>query len=366
MGNKNFLNFAIKLLLKDRKEHFLSFFIFFFIIFILSGVLFISDSIKHDLLVSLSAQHEIVVKNTKAGQYEHITDEHLDAILQINGVKNVIGKVDGYYYFSQDRKYFHIIGTEDMDDESIKVSKQIRHILDGFYYKKEFNFLTQEGIINLKIKDDFNSNILSNDAIFVSVENARAILGMSEDEYSYLEVIVPNDSEIEYISLRIEDKFPSLRATTKEILTSKYKHIFYYKGGIFMIVYIVAMISFFILLKQQFSSVFGQKRKEIAILRSLGYAIKDIIYLKFVQNSIVALSSFAVGIFCSYTYIFFFDAPLLRNIFLGSDVDFIAFTPVIDFKIVAMIFIFSVIPFLASILIPSWKVAIEDMSEVMK
>ncbi len=133
-----------------------------------------------------------------------------------------------------------------------------------------------------------------------------------------------------------------------------------------MILYIVSLVSFFILLKNQISAIYGSRRKEIAILRSMGFSIRDIILVKFIQNSIVAFGAYFMAIFLSYLYVFVLGAPLLRNIFLGSGVKDIVFTPVIDTKMLFLVFIFTVIPYLAAILIPSWRLAIEDVSEAMK
>ncbi|HIP11286.1 MAG TPA: FtsX-like permease family protein [Arcobacter sp.] len=366
MINKNFVDFSIILLLKDKKEYLFSFFIFTFIVFLASSILFISDSIKYDLFLSLDKQHQIIVKNTKSGRYAPLSEDHIDSILQISGIDNVIGKVDGYYDFAQDRRYFHIVTDESLEDNSMIVSSEIKSILEEFKYRDKFNFLTEDGIITLDIVKTINSNIISNDVILVNSDIARKILGMYDDEYSYLDVLVPNDNEIDFISLKIVDLYPNVKVKTKNDLKSDYEHLFYYKGGIFMILYIVAMISFFILLKNQISSVFGEKKREIAILRSIGFAIKDIIFLKFIQNSIVALCSYFLGVFLAYTFVFIFDAPLLKNIFLGNDVNQIILTPVVDIKTLFLMFIFTVIPFLASILLPSWKIAVEDMSEVIK
>jgi len=68
----------------------------------------------------------------------------------------------------------------------------------------------------------------------------------------------------------------------------------------------------------------------------------------------------------AYIYVFVLSAPLLKNIFIGSSEIDISFTPIVSFNILFLIFIFTVIPYLAAILLPSWKVAISDMSEAMK
>lgn len=45
-------------------------------------------------------------------------------------------------------------------------------------------------------------------------------------------------------------------------------------------------------------------------------------------------------------FVFIFQAPLLRAIFLGSELSHsIELTPIVDFKILFLLFIFSVIPF---------------------
>ncbi len=246
------------------------------------------------------------------------------------------------------------------------LSSDLAKLLKTFRYDKEFNFLVKDRAITLNIQGVTESNILTNNTIFVNSNRAREILQLDEDEYSYLSLIVPNEDEIENIALKIPRLYPNLIALPDYEIESDYEHLYYYKGGIFMILYIVALVSFFILLKNQISTLYGNRKKEIAILRSVGFSIRDIILLKFIQNSIVAFSAYFVAVLLAYIYVFIFNAPLLRNIFLGAHVDEIVFTPVIDIKMLILIFIFTVIPYLASILIPSWRLAIEDVSEVMK
>lgn len=366
MLNKNFIDYSIKLLLKDKTEHLFSFFIFTFIVFILSSILFISDSLKYDLLSTITNKDQIIVKNTKSGKYIAIKENHIDEIIQFNGVEDVVGKVDGYYNFAQGERSIHIISDDNLDDETMIVSKDIKKLFEEFHYKDEFNFLNIEETVTLEINESIPSNILTHNTVFVNSDIARVILQMDEDEYSYLSVNVSNDNEIDFLSRKINDIFPYVTVKTKSVLESEFRHIFYYKGGIFMIVYIVAMISFFILLKNQVSSLFGSRKREIAILRSTGFAIKDIILLKFIQNSVISITAFILGIFLAYCFVFIFDAPLLKSIFIGDEMEYLTFTPFLDFRMLFIMFMFTVIPFLAFILIPSWKVAIEDISEIMK
>lgn len=366
MLNKNFIDYSVKLLIKDRTEHFFTFFIFTFIVTILSSVLFISDSIKYDLLSTLGEKDQIIVTNKKYGKYASLFEKHIDDIIQFNGVENVFGKVDGYYHFAQGEKYIHIIADDSLDDETMVISKDVKDLFNEFHYEDEINFLTINGRVTKKIDKTIDSNILSNNTIFVNSYVARQILEMDENEYSYLTVWVPNENEIDFISRKIMDIFPHVNAMQRTVLEADFRHIFYYKGGIFMIVYIVSMISFFILLKNQVSSIFGDKKREIAVLRSIGFSISDIILLKFLQNSVVSISAFLTGIIISYFFVFVLNAPILKTVFVGEGMENLVFTPFIDIRMICLMFLFTVVPYLAFIIIPSWKVAIEDISEIMK
>ena len=367
MLNKELFLFSIKLLKKDRSTHIFSMFIFIFIVFILASVLFISSSIKFDLKESISAQNQIIVYKQKAGVKTQIDESYLDEIIQITGVANVHGKIDGYYYFSTAKKYLHIIGDENIDENNMIVGDSIKSLLEQYYYKDYFNFYTNGKKYKINIKNTLNqnTNIISNDIMILNNITASEVLNFTDDEYSYLEVEVPNDSEVDYIALNIKEKFPQLLVSTKEQRLSDLENLFYYKGGIFLIVYIVALISFFILLYKQISSVNSVEKKQIAILRSLGFSINNIIKIKFIQNFLVAIFSYIFAVCLAYIYVFILNAPLLKNIFVAN-ISNISFTPIIDFNILMVIFLFTVVPFLLAIIIPSWKSAISDINEAIK
>ncbi len=190
--NKNFVDFSVRLLIKEKKDYIFSFFIFSFIIFIVTSVLFVSNSIKRDLLLTVQSGGEVIIKNSKSGRYASVTDEHIDDILQVNGVEDVIGVVDGYYNFAQDRRVFHIVADDDLNDTTMVVSDDVAKELKSFKYEKEFNFLVKDKAITLNIDRVLEPTILTNNTIFVNSDNAREILEMDEDEYSFLNVIIPN------------------------------------------------------------------------------------------------------------------------------------------------------------------------------
>lgn len=369
MLSKNFIDYAVVLLLKDRKDHTFSFIIFTFIVCILSSVLFISNSIQSDIIQDIKSRPDIVVEAFRAGKNDTMHDGYIYDISKITGVSDVVGVVDGLYYFAQKRAWFHIIGDNSLKPDEMIIGQGVKDAMGELYYKDDFNFLTEDALINMKINKTFphSTNIIANDVILMHEDTARAVLSLDKREYTKIYVSVANINEVSLVALKIMNIYPNAFALSIEDQIANLRHIYYYKGGIFMVLYVVAMISFFILLKNQISLSYGEKRKQIAILRSIGFCIRDIIKLKFIQNFIVSVSAFLLGISLAYVYVFVCDAPLLREIFLGGELDnSISFTPIFDFNLLFLLFLFSVVPFLAFVIIPSWRVAISDMSEAVK
>ena len=369
MISKSFIDYSVTLLRKDRADHAFSFAIFAFIVFILSSVLFISGSIQNDLEKVIKLRPDIVVETLRAGKRDLMHDGYIYDISKIAGVSEVQGAVDGMYYFAQKRVWFHIVGDESLSENEMIVGEGVKAAMGEWYYEDEFHFLTEQRLIAIKINkiSPHESSIVSNDVIYLNPATAREVLSLKEGEYTKLYVSVPNPNEVSEVALKIVNLYPNTEALSAEDAVAEVRHLYYYKGGIFMVLYAVAMISFFILLKNQISLAYGEKKKEIAILRSIGFCIKDIIAMKFIQNFIVSLSAYLLGVAGAYAYVFILDAPLLRDIFLGGELrNFITFTPAINFNMLFLIFVFSVIPFLAFVIIPSWRIAIGDMSEAVK
>ena len=288
---------------------------------------------------------------------------------KITGVASVEGAVEGEYYFGQKRIWFRIVGDENLDENEMIVGEGVKKEMAELYYEDVFNFLTEEKMISIKINKTapHETGIVSNDVIYMNPVTAREVLSLKEGEYTRLYVEVPNPNEISEVALKIQNLYPNTEVTSIEDGVAKIRHLYYYKGGIFMVLYVVAMVSFFILLKNQISLAYGEKKKEIAILRSIGYCVRDIIALKFIQNIVVSFSAYLLGVTGAYIYVFLFGAPFLRGIFLGGEMaNFTEFTPVIDFNMLFLLFVFSVIPFLAFVIIPSWRIAVNDMSEAVK
>uniref|UniRef100_UPI002867B677 FtsX-like permease family protein n=1 Tax=Sulfurovum sp. TaxID=1969726 RepID=UPI002867B677 len=158
-----------------------------------------------------------------------------------------------------------------------------------------------------------------------------------------------------------------LHVVNKNDVRKSYENLYNYKGGIFLILYLIVLSTFALLLYQRYSLVYSSEKRNIGLLRALGWSINDVLKLKFMETFIVLFISFIVGVFIAYIYVFVFSAPLLKEVFLGGQnlQNTLSFVPVIDFSVLSSIFLIYAVPFIAAVLIPVWKISVTNPKEAM-
>ncbi|MEN8727855.1 MAG: FtsX-like permease family protein, partial [Sulfurovum sp.] len=145
------------------------------------------------------------------------------------------------------------------------------------------------------------------------------------------------------------------------------ENLYNYKGGVFLILFLVVLATFTLILYQRYSMVYSTERRHIGLLRALGWSINDVLKLKFMETLVIVLISYILGVFIAYVYVFIAGAPLLKEVFLGGQNlhNTLNFVPVLDFSILTSIFLLYALPFIAAVLIPVWRVSVTDPKEAM-
>jgi len=391
MKNSAFLHFLTLLLFKQKSKHLGAILISMIIIFLLSSVLFISSSLQQSLLGTLDEQPDFTVSRVEAGRAVNTPVEWIDRITEINGVSKVTGRIYGRYYFAPREKSFLIVGVDFFDEQNSRTLKElvdgidlkvflstpnmlvgegVRKYLNAHYYKESFSFKTPQGRfkkVNIYKNLPEQTKLIANDMILMPIDLAREIFGISEDEVTDITFNVPNDAEWDNIVAKLHLLFYDVRVVEKREVRKAYENLYNYKGGLFLILYLITIVTFMLILYQRYSMVYSSERKEIGILRAVGWSIKDVLKLKFYETVVVVLVSFVLGVVLAYLYVFIWNAPLLSQIFLGGAnlPNKVQFVPVIHFGILGSIFLFYAVPFLAAVLIPAWKIAVTPPKEAM-
>jgi ABC-type lipoprotein release transport system permease subunit len=391
MRGSPFFAFFSLTLFAERRKHAGVVILSVLLIFLLSSSLFVSSSLQHSLSAALEAEPDFVVQRVRGAQLRPVPMSWADEIIRIHGVDKLSVRVWGRYFTRQKEESFLLLGIDFLEEQAHRALEQligstdlrqflkrdnmivgdaVNRWLSSHYYEDSYRFLNPEGnFIDVKrfAVLPARSNLLTSDMVIVSADLARKILGLGEEEATDITFNVPNDDEWDNVSSKVSALHYDLRVIDKRESRKAYARLFDYKSGFFLTLFLIALLAFVLILYQRFSQVYSGERRYIGILRALGWSIRDVLKLKFFETVAIILTAFITGVVAAYFYVFAWDAPLLRQIFLGSSnlSNHLKLIPVLDFSVLATIFLLYAVPFVAAVLIPVWKIAVTDPKEAM-
>jgi len=391
MNVNAFWHFLTLQLFKERAKHIGIIVISVMILFLLASILFISSSIRFSLEETLQAQPDFVVSRIQGGNAVATPMAWGDELLEIHGISKVTPRVYGRYYFAPKEESFLIVGVDFLEEQSHRdiqkliektdiksffdgnqmiVGEGVHTYLQVHFYNNAYNFLTPKGeFVNVNIFNILpgHSKLIANDVMIMPIDLARQILGYGEEEVSDITLTVPNPDEWELMTAKLSGLHYDLHVVNKKDVQRSYENLYNYKGGLFLILFLIVLGTFTLILYQRYSLVYSSEKRNIGLLRALGWSINDVLKLKFMETLIIIFVSFIIGIFIAYMYVFLLGAPLLKEVFLGGQNlhNTPSFVPVLDFSVLSSIFLLYAVPFIAAVLIPVWKISVTNPKEAM-
>lgn len=386
--NIHLLEYAINSLFRQKYKSFFIAAVLTAIIFLLTSLFFITNSIKYELQSTVDSLPEIVVQKINGGRHYDIDVSAADEILEITGVESAVSRVWGYYYFENAGVNFSVVGideyeeqyknsfafvakTLDFNKQSMVVGEGVKRVMDNNYYKEYFNFIKPDGTLKkVDIGGVFSGDteLESNDVIVMSKESVREIFNMPQAKATDIVVKVANKDEIATVASKIKLLYPDSRVITKDDLKISYQNIFDYKSGIFLALFVVSLFTFFIIIYDKASGLSSEEKREIGVLKAIGWRVDDVLKEKFYEAFIVSFFSYMSGVILALLFVYIFKAPLLQNIFTGYSQLKTSFTLpfVFDMQTLALIFFLSVPIYIAATIIPSYRCATLEADEVMR
>ncbi len=331
---------------------------------------------------------DIVLLHQRAMQNSTYDATVVDEVLTIPGVSNAVGRVHGKYYFAKADRVFTILGIDafenyanpllqklgekyNLKEDSMLISSSAAEILKRNYYREYFNFIKEDGsrkkvmieaVFQLP-KDITNANI-----IVMSNDLAREIFGYTPSEITDVAIMVKNKEETALIARKLQEQFINAKIILKEDLLRRYETIYNFRSGFFLSVFIITFFTFFIILYDKLSGPNSAQKREIGVLKAIGWRVEDILKAKLYEGLALSLSAYLLGVVVAVIYVFFLKAPYLKNIFLNN------YTLLSDYRLelhldmatLVLLFFVSVPLYVAATIIPSWRVATLDADEVMR
>ncbi len=390
--NLYLVEFAINALLRAKSKNIFIIVVFTLLIALLASIFFITNSIKYELDQTIESLPQIIVQKIKAGREYDIEIDRVENIVTIAGVESVTPRVWGYYYFANAGVNFSIVGINQYEEQykkslenlvdrfdfdklesnsSMIVGVGVKMVMSSSYYSDYFNFIKPDGTLKkVMIGGVFrgDTELESNDMIILPQKDAREIFGMSEDLATDIVVKVANPKEIPTIAGKIRLLYPDSRVLTKNDLKVSYQNIFDYKSGLFLALFTISLFTFFMIIYDKSSGLSSEEKREIGILKAVGWSIDDILKEKFYEASIISTVSYLLGVLIAFAFVYIFQAPLLRGIFEGySELKTPFNLPfVFDMQTLFLLFFLSVPIYIGATIIPAWRASSLDVDEVIR
>ncbi len=369
---RNILDFTLSSLLRRKGKNAALISVYILVVFLLTSVVFFVYSIKKEAAIILKGAPEVVVQKSTAGRHDLIPMHYADKLREIKGVSSVRGRLWGYYYDPIVGANYTLMvpGDAPPPPGHITIGEGVSRSRLAFR-EDTLEFRASDGmIVTLEVQKTIPSasELVSSDLVLVSEQDFRRLFGTPQAYATDLTLRVRNPREIPTVALKIAELLPDTRVILRDEILRTYDAVFDWRGGMIIVLLAGAFLAFIIFAWDKASGLSSEERKEIGILKAIGWETSDVILMKFWEGTVISLSSFLVGIILAYIHVFFASATLFAPALKGWSVLYPKFklVPFIDASQVATLFFLTVVPYTVATIIPSWRAATVDPDAVMR
>jgi len=361
--HRNILDFALSSLMRRKAKNISLFLVYTLIIFVIASLIFFVQALKREAALLLTEAPDMVVQRMIAGRHDLIPARYAEKIGAIRGVSAVVPRLWGYYYDPVFQANYTLLvpDTEPPPPGSIMigngVARNLRIKTGDLVTFRSYSgmplLLTVSGILPQ------HSELVAADLVLMAAEDFQAMFKMPQDVATDLAVTVANPRELVTVANKIVEQFPDTRPILKSELLRTYDSLFDWRGGMMVVMLAVAVLSFVIFAWDKASGLSAEERKEIGILKSIGWETGDVLLLKFWEGAVISLTAFLAGVLLAYLHVFFSSAALFSHALKGWAILYPQFklVPAVDGYQLSVLFMLSVLPYTAATIIPAWLAA---------
>lgn len=381
--HKKILEFALTSLWRRKIKNLGIAVVFTLVVATLASIFFFTFSLKKEARNLLAGTPELIVQKLVGGRHDLVPLAYGERIREITGVGAVFSRCWGYYFDTLTGGNYTI--------STVQAQGATLSLLDGRLPEQEGECAIGAGVAgarqtgvghDLFLVDNRGesvpfhivgvfrhpADILTNDLLVFARGDARELLGIPPDRATDLVVTVRNLTEVPTVARKVKAMFPDSRPIMRQEMIRTYDSVFDWRSGMTLTMFLGALLAFCILAWDKATGLSAGEKQEIGILKAIGWETGDILELKFWEGTAVALISFLTGLILAYIHVFFGGIRLFVPVLSGWSVLFPGFRlmPYFDFYQVFTLMFCTVVPYVASTIIPTWKASIADPDAIMR
>jgi ABC-type lipoprotein release transport system permease subunit len=357
---------------------------------LVAAVLFLTEALRAEAERAHDANPDIVVQRLVGGRPTTIASSSVDKIRGIPSVRTVTPRVWGYVFLPSLQGNVTIVGTPKDGGSSLSTANATlaegRDLTPGAHEMiagvELARFLGMRpgdelGLPSadprakpMKLVGTFDSrlDLWTADVVLCDEDDARALLGVPEGEAIDVAVGLGNPQEARIVAATIVDQLPGTRVIERDLLARVYHLAYGRRAGLVLGATIPALLALLVLAWDRASGASPDERREIAILKAVGWSTSDVLWAKLLESLLVGAAATALGLLLAYAWVFWLGAPGLRPALVGWSVLYpkSKLTPAVDVAQLIGITLAVLGPFAMLSVVPAWRAASADPVESMR
>lgn len=369
---KHLIDFALSSLTRRWKKNVALAAVYTLVVFVLASVIFFTGAIRKEARDVLEGCPDIVVQRILAGRHDLMPAGYEAVLGGIAGVSGVRGRLWAYYFDPSTGANYTVVVTDRAfrGEGYVRIGQGVSRAIHAV----RGDLMTLKGhdgsYRSYEVEDLFpgSCELVSADLIEMPEKEFRDLFGIPGARYTDMVLSVRNARERTVVCDKIRRLLPDTRPVLKEEILRTYDAVFSWRSGILLVVCAGAVLAFAIFSWDKAAGLSIQERREIGVLKAVGWETSDIIRLKSWEGIIVSLVSFLAGVILAYIHVFFASSTLFEPVLKGWAVIYPDFrlVAVIDAYHITALFFLTVIPYTVATIVPSWLAATLDPDSVMR
>lgn len=380
----NLLDFALSSLWRRRWKNLGVLLIFTGVIFLLASFHLVTNALTERAGAILAPTPDIVIQKMSAGRQESIPLAYQEQLRGFFGIRQVVPRIWGYYFDEVRLANFTVIGV---DSGRMPLGQHLGQTLaagefpaagadgpapaavggliasslnlapGGFFSLFRPDLTLKSFTVSGIFKGE--TDLLTADLIAVELAQARDLFQIPAGLVTDLCVYVHNPAEVDNLARRIAEVLPDTRVLTREQISRTYQAVFGWRSGMAAVCLLAALAAFAILAWDKASGLSPEERREVAVLKIVGWETPDLLIMRGQEALVVAGGAFLLGLSLAWVHVLYFDAALFRPVLVGWSAIYPAFAlaPQIELQDLLLLFALTVPPYLAATVIPTWRSA---------
>lgn len=366
------------------------------IIGVVSAFSFFFEGVKQDALLAASYYPDILLQQQVGGRTESLFFDRYDDILsEIKGIQAYHPRSWGYIHHADktdSTKAFVVMG---LDPEFIDTGLFIDASIERGRSLSKSD--TNQGIVGKALAAAFNCRIgdhievsspglrqpvmievvgifdtaieiYSADLLLVPRPTANQILGfLDENECSDIMIYMTDPAMVPSAVSTITQSLDGAYPLTKDAMQRLAQLSFGQKSGVFHLLWFILLLNVLIIAWSMVGQISFNLKKEIGILKAIGWDTEDIILVKTFETITIGIIAVLTGLTTGIGFMLM-GAPGIKGLILGwADIypDF-SIPLYVDGTTLFAIVLLGIVPLLVGTLIPVWRIGTIDPDEAIR